>query len=139
MIPANFARLPAPTQDDYRAGLCNIGHAEVARRRRAGHLGLAVTIVTFVGLLAVGAPPLVRLLVALPAAAAASGYLQAALHFCAGFGSQGVFNFGQVGTVQRVVDPADRIRDRLMSARIGLGAIAIGGAVGILAALLPLH
>jgi hypothetical protein len=77
--------------------------------------------------------------VALPAAAAASGYLQAFLHFCAGFGSQGMYNFGSLGTTRVVTDPAARARDMLMSARIGIGSVAIGAAVGVLAALLPLR
>jgi len=139
MVPANYVKFHAPTQDDYRAGVCNIGPAEIRRRRRAGHMGLAATIVTFVALLVIGAPQPVRLLVALPAAAAASGYLQAVLHFCAGFGSSGVYNFGPLGTTQGVTDRAERTRDLLMSARIGFGAIAIGAAVGVAAALVPLR
>jgi hypothetical protein len=139
MIPANLAGLGTPTQDDYRAGACNIGPAEISRRRRAGHVGLAATVALFVGLVAIGAPQPVRLLVALPAAGAASGYLQAFLHFCAGFGSRGIYNFGSLGTTQLVTDPAARARDMLMSARIGIGSVAIGAAVGVIAALVPLR
>jgi hypothetical protein len=139
MIPANFAGLRIPTQDDYRAGACNIGPAEIARRRRAGHVALAATIALFVGLVATGAPQPLRLLVALPAAGAASGYLQAFLHFCAGFGSRGLYNFGSPGTVEVVTDPVARARDRLMSARIGIAAVAIGVAIGVIAALLPIR
>jgi hypothetical protein len=139
MIPANLAGLGTPTQDDYRAGACNIGPAEISRRRRAGHVGLAATVALFVGLVAIGAPQPVRLLVALPAAGAASGYLQAFLHFCAGFGSRGIYNFGSLGTTQLVTDPAARARDMFMSARIGIGSVAIGAAVGVVAALLPLR
>ncbi len=139
MIPANLAGLGTPTQDDYRAGACNIGPAEISRRRRAGHVGLSATVALFVGLVAIGAPQPVRLLVALPAAGAASGYLQAFLHFCAGFGSRGIYNFGSLGTTQLVTDPAARARDMLMSARIGIGSVAIGAAVGVVAALLPLR
>ena len=139
MIPANLAGLGTPTQDDYRAGACNIGPAEISRRRRAGHVGLAATVALFVGLVAIGAPQPVRLLVALPAAGAASGYLQAFLHFCAGFGSRGIYNFGSLGTTELVTDPAARARDMLMSARIGIGSVAIGAAVGVIAALVPLR
>jgi len=139
MIPANFAGLGTPTRDDYRAGACNIGPAEISRRRRAGHVGLAATVALFVGLVAIGAPQPVRLLVALPAAGAASGYLQAFLHFCAVFGSRGIYNFGSLGTTQLVTDPAARARDMFMSARIGIGSVAIGAAVGVVAALLPLR
>jgi hypothetical protein len=90
-------------------------------------------------LLASAAPPWTRLILVLTAAGSASGYLQALSHFCAGFGSAGVFNFGPLGSVERVVDPAARRRDRLKSAQIGVESLAIGLAVGIAAALLPLR
>ena len=71
---------------EYRPGVCNIGPEEIARRRRSGHVALVATVVLLAVLVAIGAPPLVRLLLILPAGAAASGYLQARLKFCAGFG-----------------------------------------------------
>lgn len=121
----------------YQPGVCNIGPAEIARRRRVGHIGVGVTVALLVGLIALHAPPLARLIVALPAAMAATGYLQARLHFCAGFGSRGVFNFGELGRVVEVVDPAARARDRRRSMQVGLASVAIGVAVGVLAVLLP--
>jgi hypothetical protein len=121
----------------YRAGTCNIGPAEIARRRRAGHLGLAVTLIALVLFVAIGAPPVVRLIVALPAAVSASGYLQAWLKFCAGFGSRGVFNFGDVGPTQPVVDPVARAQDRTRAIQIGLASLAVGVVVGIVAAAFP--
>ncbi len=126
------------TGTEYRPGACNIGPAEIARRRQSGHVGLLVTLVLLVALVAFGAPPLARLIVALPAAAAASGYLQAVLRFCAGFGSRGVFNFGPLGETQSVVDAEARRRDRARSMQIGLGSLAIGVVAGVLAAALPL-
>ncbi len=122
---------------DYRPGICNIGPAEIARRRRAGHVGLLVTIVAFAALVVIDAPPLARLILVLPAAAAASGYLQAWLKFCAGFGSRGIFNFGPVGDTQQVVDEDARTRDRAKARRIGLASLAIGIAVGVVAAVIP--
>lgn len=122
----------------YEPGVCNIGPAEIARRRRAGHVSLAVTVVLFTALVALGVPHWVRLLLVLPAGASASGYLQAQLHFCAGFGSQGVFNFGDVGTIQTVADPQARARDRRRSMEIGLASLAIGVAVALVAAFMPI-
>ena len=123
---------------EYRPGVCNIGPAEIRRRRRAGHVGLAATLGLLALLLVVDAPPLTRLLIALPAAISASGYLQAALKFCAGFGGAGVFNFGPLGTTETVVDAAARAADRRKAGQIGLASFAIGVAVGIAAVLLPL-
>jgi hypothetical protein len=121
---------------DYQPGVCNIGPAEIARRRRAGHTGLIATAVLFAILLIVGAPPLARLLLILPAAVAASGYLQAYFKFCAGFGSRGVFNFGEVGSTDQVVDAKAKALDRARSVRIGLASFGIGAVVAVLAVLL---
>lgn len=123
---------------EYRPGVCNIGPEEIGRRRRAGHVGLLATVVVLAVLVAIGAPPLARLLVAIPAAAAASGYLQARLKFCAGFGSRGVFNFGLLGQTEQVVDADARARDRKRAIQIGLASLAIGVGVGVAAVLLPL-
>jgi len=122
----------------YRPGTCNIGPAEVARRRLAGHVALGATVVVFVALAVIGAPPLVRLLVGLPAAAAASGYLQAWLKFCAGFGSVGVFNFGTLGQTQQVEDAEARRRDRRKANQIGAASILVGIVVAVAAVLIAL-
>lgn len=126
------------TSSGYQPGTCNIGAPEIARRRRAGHIALAAAFVLLVVLVAIGAPPLTRLLLVLPAAAAASGYLQAHFRFCAGFGSRGIYNFGDVGTTQEVVDPDARRRDRGRARQIGLASLAIGVVVGMVAVVLPL-
>lgn len=119
----------------YQPGACNIGPAEIARRRRAGHVGLVVTLLGFAVLVALGAPPILRLILAVPAAAAASGYLQAWLKFCAAFGARGIFNFGALGQSRHVVDPQARKRDRRRANQIGLGSLVIGIAVAIAAVL----
>jgi hypothetical protein len=122
---------------DYQPGVCNIGPAEIARRRRAGHVGVIATVVAFAILVAIGAPPLARLILILPAAVGASGYLQASLKFCAGFGSRGIFNFGDVGTTEKVGDDAARALDRAKANRIMLASFVIGIGVAVVAVLLP--
>ena len=129
---------PIAGLDEYRPGVCNIGPEEIARRRRSGHAALAVTIGLFALLVAIGAPPLARLLLIVPAAAAASGYLQARLRFCAGFGSRGVFNFGEIGPMHEVLDAEDKARDRARARQIGFAALVIGVVVAVVAILLPL-
>jgi hypothetical protein len=123
---------------DYQPGVCNIGPAEIARRRRAGHIGLVAALALFAVLVAINAPNWTRLIIAIPAIGAASGYIQARLKFCAGFGSRGVFNFGEVGPMERVAGEADRARDRARARQIGAASIAIGLAVGVIAAVLPI-
>lgn len=125
-------------QLEYAPGACNIGPAEIARRRRSGHAGSLVTLVLFAVLIAIDAPPLARLLIALPAAAAAAGYLQAWFRFCAAFGFWGIFNFDALGRAQSVADRAAASKDRRRAAQIAIGALAIGVGVAMVAALLPL-
>ena len=141
MTQSSFAAAAPPgplvTSGEYQPGVCNIGPEEIASRRRAGHIGLVATLVLLVALVAIGAPPIARLLVALPATIAASGYLQAWFKFCAGFGSRGVFNFGRVGTTEQVPDAEARRRDRARARQIGGAALLIGVATGIVAVLLP--
>jgi len=133
------AGTPGPTTEyEYRPGACNIGPAEIARRRRAGHVGAVVTIGLILLLVVTHAPAPLRLLVFLPAAGAASGYLQAFFRFCAGFGSRGVFNFGELGRTDAVTDPGARARDRAMAARIGVASAVVGVVVAILTVLLPI-
>lgn len=122
----------------YEPGICNIGEAEIARRRRAGHVGLIATVIVLASLVVIGAPSPVRLLVALPAAGAATGYLQAWLKFCAGFGLRGIFNLGVIGRTEQVPDAEARSRDRARARQIGLASLGIGVAAGVAAMFLPL-
>jgi len=102
-----------------------------------GHIGAIATIVLFGVLVVLDLPPIVRLVLALPAAAAASGYLQARMRFCAGFATTGVYNFGDVGPREQVADRAALAADRAKGLRIYGASMAIGLGVGIIAVLLP--
>jgi len=140
-MTASFAvRSSSPAGSEpgtYRPGVCNIGPAEIARRRRAGHIGLIATVGLLAVLLALHAPPIARLVLFLPAFAAAIGYLQASFRFCAGFGGRGVFNFGDIGRMDAVIDPDARAKDRAMATRLALASAAIGAVVAVVAFLLP--
>jgi hypothetical protein len=137
MYRFSAADRPTVGSADYSPGFCNIGPAETARRRMAGHVGLIVTVLGFLALVVTGAPNWLRLILLLPAAGSASGYLQAWFHFCVNFGSRGVYNFGPLGTVQRVADREARARDRRRSLQIGLASAAVGVVVALVAFALP--
>jgi hypothetical protein len=134
----NLAATRINRRAEYESGQCNIGPAEIARRRMAGHAGTIATVVLLGILVGTDAPVWARLLLFLPAAGAASGYLQAALRFCANYGWRGVFNFGVAGhnRTSPIADPDARRADRRKAALIGLGSGAIGLAVALLAMLL---
>jgi hypothetical protein len=122
--------------DQYMPGACNIGPAEIARRRWVGHTGVIATVALAAALLALDAAPAWRLLLALPASLAAVGYLQAWLRFCADFGWRGVYNFGALGRQERVGSDQARAQDRRRAVLVGAASGAIGLAVALLSLLL---
>lgn len=117
--------------DSYVPGVCNIGPAEIRRRRTIGIAGSGAAVVVLAACLAVGAPRPVRALVALPATAGASGFLQAAAHFCSGFGLRGVFAMGRAAAPAETVEQAE---DRDTDRRRAIGILGAAGAVGASAA-----
>jgi hypothetical protein len=123
---------------EYVPGVCNIGPAERRARMRAGWIGLAATAALCFLLFSFQASPWWALFLFLPAAGAAVGFLQAALHFCAAFGMRGVFNFGsKVGDVTDVQGEEFRKADRVKAVRISVysGLIGVGAAAAGVVAL----
>jgi hypothetical protein len=119
--------------DQYVPGSCNIGPAEIALRRRAGHAGLVVTAALGAALLRSDLPRAWRLTLAVPAAGAASGYLQAHERFCADFGWRGVYNFDRRGQEQPVAGDDALVQDRRKAMRIAAASAAIGVGVALVA------
>jgi hypothetical protein len=119
--------------DQYVPGSCNIGPAEIALRRRAGHAGLVVTAALGAALLRSDLPRAWRLTLAVPAAGAASGYLQARERFCADFGWRGVYNFDRRGQEQPVAGDDALAQDRRKAMRIAAASAAIGVGVALVA------
>jgi hypothetical protein len=123
---------------EYIPGVCNIGPAEIRRRRQSGWLGMGVTILLWGAFFIFRVPAAWRLLLFLPAAMSATGFFQAALHFCAGFGMRGVFNFGaEVGKTDTVSQAEFRVKDRRKARMIGLYSVLVGIAAAIAAFFMP--
>jgi hypothetical protein len=119
-------------KNQYVPGVCNIGPAEIRRRRLAGWAGLGAAVVLWAAFAVFRVPAVWRLLVFFPAAGSAVGFLQAAMHFCAAYGMLGVFNVAyDAGKTDTVEQAEFRKQDRrkawailLLSALIGLAAAA---------------
>lgn len=127
------------TNATYIPGVCNIGPAEIRRRRVSGIGASVVAVGVLAATTLTPAPRPLRLLALLPAAGAASGYIQAATHFCAGFGMRGVFNFGDTGGTDTVEQAEYRREDRRTAQRILAASLAIGAGVAGAAMLLPVR
>jgi hypothetical protein len=121
--------------DQYVPGTCNIGAEEIALRRRAGHVGLAVTAAMAIALVRSDLHPAWRLTLTLPAAGAASGYLQARQRFCADFGFRGVYNFDTRGHEQQVANDLAQAEDRRRALQISAASAGIGLGVALAAML----
>lgn len=126
-------------QQEYTPGVCNIGPDEITRRKKAGWFGVGISALLLLIFILLPVPPLYRLIIFLPATSAASGFLQAYFHFCAGFGFKGVYNVlkpvGQAETVQQI---EFRKKDRQKALQITGLAVLIGIIFATFAYYLPL-
>lgn len=121
----------------YRPGVCNIGPAEIRKRRLSGWVGLWTAVVFLVFAFAFGWAAPWRLLVALPVFLSAQGFLQAAFHFCVGFASRGLYNFGALGSEEDVVEAEFHRKDLRKALLITVLAFAIAAVVAVAAWLVP--
>lgn len=129
----------AAPPDGYVAGACNIGPWEIRRRRAFALTGFASAAVLLVGLMVIGAPTLVRLLVLFPAWGGFLSWLQARRRFCAAFAMAGISNFADGDTGRQAVsDPAARRADMQATVRLVRDSFALGLVVAIASALLPI-
>jgi predicted nucleic acid-binding Zn ribbon protein len=115
---------------------CNIGDAEVARRRRFAILTTAAGLILAVALVALAAPHVARLLLLPVAAGAGVGWLQVTQRFCVAFGTSGLENFGALGSEQRVADE-QAAADRRRALTLILQGVLAGLVVTIVFAVLP--
>jgi hypothetical protein len=122
----------------YEPGVCNIGPAEIRKRRAGGYFGLVLTVLTLVAFVIFQVPTPWRVLVAIPTGIAANGFLQAALRFCVGFGTRGLFNMEtSLGHEETVENAEFRRTDQKKALQIlGISAL-ISVAVVVIAILLP--
>jgi uncharacterized integral membrane protein len=123
-------------QNEYVAGVCNIGSEETTRRRNLGWVALVAALVLLLVLLVTGVNPCWRLFVFFPATVSASGFLQAYFHFCVGFAHSGVYNFGSLGQTREVGDEPSKSKDKRRGNWITLYAALIGTAIAIIGAVL---
>jgi hypothetical protein len=106
-------------QGDYRPGACNIGPAEIARRRRIGLLQLGAALGLAAALVVIDAPAWTRIALWPILAGAFITLEQVRRRFCVAFGLAGVRNFGPLGHPQRVEDDRARAADRRSAVVLG--------------------
>ncbi|HET9852276.1 MAG TPA: hypothetical protein VFP56_07200 [Candidatus Limnocylindrales bacterium] len=115
---------------------CNIGPAEIERRRRSAIVITALAALVAVGLLVLHVPAPARLALFPFVTAAAVTWLQVVHRFCVAFAALGIQNFSNLGEEEKV-DPALRAVDRRRLAQLVLEGSAIGAAVTLLFVIVP--
>lgn len=113
--------------DQYQAGVCNIGGAEVARRRQAAVLGGVLFIALAIYSIIQSFSPLSSLVLMAPASIFAVGFVQSRKRFCLAYGLMGTFNFQKLGSITKVEDKAALVADRKTA--IGIIVQSLGIAV----------
>ena len=117
---------------------CNIGPAEIARRRRTALLLTAATVTIAAALVVFPFPPVARLAIWPVATAAAVTWLQVVHRFCVAFGALGLENFAALGS-EHAVDPAQRAGDRRRAAQLIVEGSLIGTIVALGLLVAPLR
>ena len=123
-------------QNKYIPGVCNIGPAEINKRKQAGWIGLIATIALWAIFIWFDIPSIWRPTLFLPAMMSATGFLQAYMHFCAYFGFASLFNFGDVGKTESVSQAELRAKDKRKAWQIIIYAVLIGIAIAIISVLI---
>jgi len=128
-----------PASNEYIPGVCNIGRAEVRQRWVVGWIGLAATVAAWIACSVFEVAPVWRIALFIPASIAATGFLQAAWHFCATFGVLGRSNFGpMVGRTDTVEQAEFRRQDRRTALKIIVLSLLAGAVVTATAYFVPL-
>ena len=125
-------------QADYIPGTCNIGEGEISRRRMVALIGLIFTLSSLATSITNGASPEARLGIFIPALVMSVGWVQSRKKFCLAYGFAGTFNFGKLGAISKVSDPAARKADRLTAIKIFAQSALYAAIVTAFAVALPL-
>jgi hypothetical protein len=113
------------SQAQYQPGVCNIGGAEVQRRKQVAQIGTVLFLAYALFAFFTEMKPASAALAFIPALMAAVGYVQSRRKFCFAFGLMGTFNFGQLGKLSKVATPEAIAADRVAALKIILQSIGL--------------
>jgi hypothetical protein len=102
----------------YQAGVCNIGGAEVKRRKQVAKIGATFFLITATYLILTSANSSSAAFALIPAMIASVGFVQSRKRFCFAFGLMGTFNFAEAGKMSKVVSKEELSADRRMALSI---------------------
>lgn len=126
------------SQEGYIPGTCNLGAGEVSRRRMVAAIGFVLSLSAFTALVTTSASRETRFGIFIPLFVMSIGWVQSRKKFCLAYGLTGTFNFGKMGEISRVADPADRAADRRTALLIFGQSALYAVALTLLVVALPL-
>ena len=121
---------------NYVPGVCNINPQEIKRRQQSGHIGVTITILLIMLLIATGATWYLRIIIIVPAFIAAIGYLQARNKFCVAYASSGQHHADSGDTVE-ITDKKSLTADSKKTRTMNLQASIIASVVTAIVCVLP--
>jgi hypothetical protein len=123
---------------NYIPGMCNINKVEVAYRKKAMWVGIGISVVLLIALIAFSAPVLTRLLLFVPVYIAAIGYLQVKNKFCVAYGASGKQNANEGSdSASAIEDEAALAADKKKTRIMNLQAFAVTVVIVALTLLIP--
>lgn len=109
----------------YESGVCNIGPAEIAQRRKIALLGFISAVIFGVLFILSGSTSPLRFAIFIPLFIGSIGFVQARKKFCLAYGFMGVYNFDIVGRHEKVTEGSARALDRKVANQIILQALLL--------------
>ncbi len=122
---------------DYIAGACNIGPAEIKQRKTVAFIGLALSVISLAYFISSDSEKSARLTLLIPFTIFAIGFVQSRKKFCLAYGFLGTFNFGELGKVSKVADSAAKKADRDTAIKILFQSLLLALGLTLIAYLLP--
>ena len=121
---------------EYLAGACNIGPAEIKRRRQGALIGAILFAFTTLLFVITNAPTSTRLLVFIPALLFTVGIIQSRRKFCVAYGFLGVFSFEKLGATRKITMNQDLKADRKYATKLLLQSVLTAAVLTALVALI---
>jgi hypothetical protein len=101
-------------------------------------IGFVLSLSAFTALVITSASRETRFAIFIPLFVMTIGWVQSRKKFCLAYGFAGTFNFGKMGEISRVADPADRAADRRTALLIFGQSALYAAALTLLVVLLPI-
>jgi hypothetical protein len=110
---------------EYQSGVCNIGPAEIKRRRQGALIGALLFAISTLLFVVTDASTSTRLITFIPALLFAVGIIQSKRRFCVAYGFMGVFNLEKLGATKKITLNQDLKADRKYAVKLLLQSVAI--------------